>query len=142
MVQLIWEPFDLYDIVIFGSFYYGIHQHLSCFGWGYRVCFHPLRSVFSPPSMPPWISYLESLCSPCGIATSVILGLWVMSLPLGKFFIPISTRVWNDLLLGLCTSYLWFSIEYQRKPIFLMKKGYKILANDFIIYLEIRKLGL
>ena len=129
-------------IVSFGFFYYGIHQHLSCFSWGYRVCFHPLRGVFSPPSMPPWISCLGSLCSPCSIATSIILGWRVPSLPLGIVFIlMISTHVWTDLLSGLCKSYLWFTIEYQGTPLFILKKNYKIFANDFIRYIEIRKLG-
>ena len=140
MIQLIGL---LCGIVFFGSFDYGIHYHLSCFSWGYRFCFHPLGGLFSPPSMPPWISCLGSLCFLCGIATSVILGLWVSSFPLGNFFIlMISTRVWNDLLSGLCKSYLWFTIEYQGTPLFLLKKSYKIFANDFIRYIEIRKLGL
>ena len=110
-------------IVFFGSLYYRIHQHIYCFSWGYRVCFHPLRGVFSPPSMPPWISCLGSLCSPCGIATSIILGLWVVSLPLRNVLIlVISAHEWADLLSRLCKSYLLFTMEYQGTPLFLLKK--------------------
>ena len=83
-------------------------------------------------------------CYVCGIATLVILGLWVPSLPLRYFLIlMIFTRQWSNLFLGLCKSYLLVTTEYQaRTPLFLLKKIYIIFANDFITYIEIPKLGL
>ena len=125
----------MYGIVFFGSFYYGIHQHLSCFSSGYRVCFHPLRAVFFPPSMPPWIKCLGSLCSPCDISTSVILVLWVPSLPT-RFFYTYDLHSLMDYVKVTFYSLLNIKLEHL---FFLWKKDteyLKMLLSHILISLN------